>query len=125
MEKWVKVLNQLRVTGEGTIVSELLGDRFLNYYSFMHMDVVIQTRSKTIICDGYYYSYLGDLALATALNANLLIFTSSSKMYITPESEVTVGTVFVVYDPTGTGHYDAALPFNNKNVEHLFIAAVE
>ena len=42
----LKVLNQLRVTGEGTIVSELLGDRFLNYYSFMHMDVVIQTRSK-------------------------------------------------------------------------------
>ena len=31
---------------------------------------------------------------------------------MTPEVELVLGTVFVVYDPTGPGHYDAALPFN-------------
>ena len=34
---------------------------------------------------------IGDVALATALNANLLIFTSSRQMYITPELEVDSG----------------------------------
>ena len=35
-------------------------------------------------------------------------------MYITPEIESVLGTVFVVYDPLGSRHYDAALPFDKS-----------
>ena len=55
------------------------------------------------------------LALATALCIHIIILTNeprSQRMYVTPEVELVLGTVFVVYDPTGPGHYDAALPFN-------------
>ena len=134
--KWAKVMEDLGIsqptaTSSMTLalelrkifVSELLGDHFPKYYSFMDMDVEdFRCEAHKFLCDGYYNSELGDvmpLALATALNANLLIFTSSRQMYITPESESTAGTVFVVYDQTGTGHYDAALPFNSSGAQNV------
>ena len=77
-----------------------------------------KSEAKRFLDDGYFNSDLGDtmpLALATALCIHIIILTNeprSQRMYVTPEVELVLGTVFVVYDPTAPGHYDAALPFN-------------
>ena len=40
-------------------------------------------------------------------------------MYITPEVVTTEAVVFLVYDSTGKGHYDAAIPFHKLNRTNL------
>ena len=57
------------------------------------------------------------LTAATALHAHIIIFPiepQGRQMYITPEIESVLGTVFVVYDLLGSRHYDAALPFDKS-----------
>lgn len=52
------------------------------------------------------------LALATALRSHLIIFTTdpeNPQMYVTPDIEQILGTMFLVYNPFGPGHYDVAL----------------
>ena len=55
-------------------------------------------------------------ALATALQTSIIIFTrntDSPVMYITPEVIKTDYSIFVIFDPTGSGHYDAAVPYSD------------
>ena len=131
--KWAEVLGDLGIELQSStsskqlatqlrhaFVSELLGDHFSMYHSFLDMDEDgFRSEANRFLCDSYYNSDLGDtmpLALATAIRAHLIIFTTephSRQMYVSPEVQSVVGTVFVVYDPVGSGHYDAALPFNN------------
>ena len=88
------------------------------YTSFMEAGAVeFESEAKRFLEDGYYNSVVGDtmpLALATALHAYLIIFTTDPEnpfMYVTPDSVSNVGTLFLVYTPFGSGHYDATLPF--------------
>ena len=56
------------------------------------------------------------LALATALQFPLIIFSSHSNtpvMYVTPDLVTTEATAFVVHTRSGLGHYDAATPCRN------------
>ena len=52
--------------------------------------------------------------MATILNVNIIIFVKNfhSPMYITSLTDYSDKTVFLVYDPEGPGHYDAALPYS-------------
>ena len=57
------------------------------------------------------------LAMATILNVNIIIFikNSHSPMYVTSLTDPSEKTVFLIYDPEGPGHYDAALPYSYMN----------
>lgn len=58
------------------------------------------------------------LALATVLQATIIIFTSNQEhpIYITPNLITTEEAIILVYDPSGSGHYDAALPFQDPYI---------
>ena len=54
------------------------------------------------------------LAMATRLQSSLLIITTalgSQPIYVTPKDGAMEGTIILVYEPIGSGHYDAALPY--------------
>lgn len=73
---------------------------------------------------GYFDSELGNtmpLALSTALQLSLVIFSNdihTPTMCVTPEVVTTEAVMFLVYDSTGKGHYDAAIPaFKHPKVD--------
>lgn len=98
-------------------VQELLGERLANYESFVsHTAIQYSTEASKFLQSGYYDSELGNtmpLALATALRATIIIFSASTPypMYVTQEGTTSTLTAFVVYTPSGPGHYDAAIPY--------------
>ena len=101
-------------------VAELLGERRAQYESFLpHSSFDYETEANRFRQDGYFNSELGDtmpLALATALQFPLIIFSSHSNtpvMYVTPDLVTTEATAFVVHTRSGLGHYDAATPCHN------------
>ncbi len=54
------------------------------------------------------------LAMATRLQSSLLIITTalgSQPIYVTPKDSAMEGTIILVYEPIGSGHYNAALPY--------------
>ena len=129
-DKWTKVLQTHSLLSLTTpkevahklqtlFVAELLGENFSKYHNFMEMNAEdFKSEAKRFLDDGYFSSNVGDampLALATALSIHIIIITNephSKRMFVTPEVELVLGTVFLVYEPVGPGHYDAALPFN-------------
>ena len=38
------------------------------------------------------------------------MFSNDRQLYVTPDTDSTLGTLFLVYTAFGAGHYDAALP---------------
>ena len=97
-------------------VDEILGDRCTMYEHFVQPIDDYVTQSKKFLQDRFYNSAIGDLmpvAIATALLANIVIFSTnqdSHPMYVVPMAGCPNGIIFLVYNPAGTGHYDAAVP---------------
>ena len=55
------------------------------------------------------------LAIATYLQASIIIITmnvNSTPMYALPMVGSAERSIFVLYTPTGPGHYDAAIPYS-------------
>ena len=69
----------------------------------------------------YFYSELGNtMPLATALQFSIVIFSkdpNTPTMYITPEVITTEATAFLIYTPSGQGHYDAAIACHNLSTQ--------
>ena len=88
------------------------------YENFMETGMDYLVEAKKFLLDGFFAHALGDtmpLALATVLQATIIIFTSNQEhpIYITPNLITTEEAIILVYDPCGSGHYDAALPYQD------------
>lgn len=96
-------------------VHEVLGERRPTYVTFLEAGTVdFEIEAKRFLEDGYFNSVVGDLmplALANALHVNIIIFSNDRQLYVTPDIDSPLGTIFLVYTAFGAGHYDAALPF--------------
>lgn len=98
-------------------MKELLGDRRHQYEAFVSdTDIDYTLEAQKFLNPTFYDSVLGDtmpLALSTALQFSIVIFSTDSRrpvMYVTPDITATDATAFLVYNPDGKGHYDAAIP---------------
>jgi len=99
-------------------VDEILGENRRAYEHFIQPIDDYTTESQKFLQDGFYNSSVGDLmpvAMATALLANIIMFrqnkdSQAHPMYVVPINGTPNGTIFLVYHPAGTGHYDAAIP---------------
>ena len=123
-EKFTKMNNpeSLSMKLREAFVTEITGDHRSIYENFVELNegVNYMDEATKFLQSGYFASVLGDLmplAMATILNSTILIFTRSScsPMYVTPLSGQSEKTVFLIYDPRGPGHYDAALPYKCTN----------
>lgn len=108
-------------------VQEITGDHRDSYESFISGNVDYLTEANKFLQKGYYASSLGDimpLAMATVLQTSFVIITviitttnpHNNLMYVTPLFGSIEGTVILVYNPTGSSHYDASLPYSSKVV---------
>lgn len=97
-------------------VQEIVGERREMYESYTIPENQVDYPSEANKF-GFYASYLGDTmpsALATVLQSPIIVITANTDntvMYITPEVVTTEYSLFLIYNPTGPGHYDAALPY--------------
>ena len=80
-----------------------------------------ELEAQRFLQDRYHASNVGDIMpqpMATILHANFILFTADPQnplRYVTPDDTPTGpthGTVFLVYNSSGPGHYDAALPYH-------------
>ena len=89
------------------------------YQPFLGVDHSLSYEASKFLHDGYFSSELGNsmpLAMANVLNIPLVLITqmeSMSVLPITPRVTLHCQPIFVAYDHTGEGHYDA--------VEHIKI----
>ena len=102
-------------------VKELLGERRHQYEAFVSdIDINYDLEAQKFMDPTFYDSVLGDimpLALSTALQFSIIIFSTDSRrpvMYVTPDITANDATAFLVYNPDGKGHYDAAVPCNQN-----------
>lgn len=96
-------------------VQELSGVLHEHYRSFTTLMVSeYHTETSKFAQDGHYDSCIGNLmplCMANVLHASFVIIRPYNKpLYVTPEDNVCHGTIFLVYQCSGKGHYDAALP---------------
>ena len=61
--------------------------------------------------------------MATVLQSSILIITTtpdSQPIYVTPNDNRIEGTIIIlVYEPTGSGHYDAAIPYSDTATQSV------
>ena len=102
-------------------VAEISGEnraRYLNYVVTDNVDFDYITEANKFLQNGFYASQLGDLmppAMATALRASFVVITTNSQnpvLYHNPLHGFAERAVFLIYHPSGPGHYDAAIPYS-------------
>lgn len=113
------ICNLLPIKLREIFVWEITGQR-KQYYKDFTSDVDYDEEAKKFLSDGVYDSQVGNLmplAIAEALETNLILFRTNdvNPLFITPQSPSLDRTVFLVYEPQGSGHYDAALVYSDKN----------
>ena len=98
---------------------EILGENHQEYEQFL--EPFVQNYEEEVhqfTTSGFYDSPIGNampLALATALQCSIVTFSQNSSqptMCASPLGVDSKATAFVVYDPRGSGHYNAALPMH-------------
>lgn len=104
-------------------VQEITGERRDIYEDFIEkgdlaFDYVAE--ANKFLEDGFFASSHGDLmplAMATHLQASIIITTNvnSTPMYVLPMVGSAERSIFVLYTPTGPGHYDAAIPYSKTD----------
>ena len=99
-------------------VEELQSEHCHNYTAFLVHDELLNWEEEVLKYkqDGFFASAIGDLlpiVISNILHLNIIIFKtvgSPPTMFVSPCDEITnIGTIFLVYDPLHSGHYDAAL----------------
>ena len=104
-------------------VAEIMGERKYEYKQFITMDRYDAEAQKFSV-DGYYNSEMGDLmplAMANLLQSHIIIFTVNAQkpFYVSPNNNQQDRAIFLVYDPRGSGHCNAAIPYAaSKNTKH-------
>ena len=101
-------------------VNEIIGERQQHYESFITDFIVnYETEARKFLKNGYFDSQLGNLmplAVSNALQAYLLIFRrdTTNPLYIAPELNTQQTPIFLVYDPSGCGHYDSGVLYSDS-----------
>ena len=98
------------------VVDEWLGENLDHYQGFSTVDIAVHAQEYR--CSGEFGGALGDLMVMTIANIirmPLLLFTNVGNMpimVITPSLTVadTAIPLYLVYNATGPGHYDIAVP---------------
>ena len=105
-------------------VNEIIGERRQRYEGFI-TDVIsnYEAEAKKFLENGYFASQLGNLmplAMSNVLQAYILIFRrdGTCPLYITPVLHTQETPIFLVYDPSGPGHYDSAISYSNTCTTH-------
>ena len=99
-------------------VNELIGEHRHVYEEFLSDNANYDTEANRFLQDGFYANSLGDLmplAVATILQTVLVIIPAdspSSPLYVTPPLSLPGRMIFLIYTPSGPGHYDAAIPYS-------------
>ncbi len=92
-------------------VSGVKVDHYRSFTTLLEPEYVLET--SKFYEDGHYDSCVGNLmalAMANALQASFVIIRPYDQpLYVTPEDNISHGTLFLVYQDSGKGHYDAAL----------------
>ena len=105
-------------------VEEITGDNCARYSDYVVTEEVefdYTTEANKFLQDGFYANQLGDLmppAMASALGASLIIITTNSQnslQYHNPLHGFAERVVFLIYHPSGPGHYDATIPYSHRN----------
>lgn len=105
-------------------VNEIIGERRPQYESFITDFIAnYETEAKKFFDNRYFDSQLGNLmplAVSNALQAYLVGFRrdTTNPLYITPELDTQETPIFLVYDPSDSGHYDAGMLYSGSC--HLF-----
>ena len=94
------------------------------YRGFTELSVLeFKNEAQKFLIDGFYNSPLGDimpLAMANILSVDILVFTAQPHnpiLFVSPSvPTASHGTIFIVYDFNGPGHYDAAVRCNKSIV---------
>ena len=99
-------------------VEELLSDHRQEYTAFLVHEQLVhwEQEVRKFLQDGFFNNAIGDLlptVISNVLHLNIIIFQrliSPPVMFVSPrELNNSIGTIFLVYDPSHQGHYDAAL----------------
>jgi len=114
-------INEMMKNLRLNFVNETLGINKQLYTNFIPSDdeVDFEAEAKKFLENGYFNSSLGDLmplAMATALNLFIFIIPSNlydSPLFVNPLCRQPQGVIFMIYNPAGSGHYDAALPYSS------------
>lgn len=114
-------LESLAMKLRHVFVEEITGVNHRRYSDFIVTEEVefdYTIEAKKFLQNGFYASQFGDLmppAMATVLGASLIIFTTNQCnpiMYNNPLKGFAERAVFFIYHPSGSGHYDAAIPYS-------------
>lgn len=111
-------LKALQIKLRQAFVNEIVGENRYIYEEFLSDNVNYLAEANKFLQDGFYANCLGDLmplAMATILQATLVIFTTDSlcsPLYVTPPSGSPERVIFLIYMSSGPGHYDAAIPYS-------------
>ena len=80
-----------------------------------------QVEASRFLTEGYYDSSVGNvmpLAMSNTLQACFVIIRPKEyPLYVTPEENVCNGTIFLVHQRSGKGHYDAAVAVTDSTTE--------
>ena len=112
--------NVLQENLRQVFVSEITGERKQHYKDFLTDVDNYAQEARKFLDDGYYDSELGNLmplAMAEALESNIIVFRTDNDQpfFVTPQGVSLHRTIFLVYDPNGPGHYDAALVYQSPH----------
>ena len=99
------------------LVAEITGERQQYYMDSIIGGVDYCAESNKFLEIGYFNSPLGNLlpvAMATMLRRYIVLFRTDNNnhLYVSPQVEAKERNIFVLYNPVGAGHYDAAVTFN-------------
>ena len=105
-------------------VNEIIGERQQQYQGFTTgVNSNYEAEAKKFLENGYFASQLGNimpLAMSNVLQAYIHIFTrdGTSPLYIRPVLDTQETPIFLVYDPSGPGHYDSAILYTDTCTTH-------
>ena len=120
-DRWTELsttaLETLPLKLREVFVKEITGENRPLYEEFIPLldDYTIEARK--FLQNGFFDSAIGDLmplAMATALKASIVIIISGCQYhptYVTPLVGSPIDMMFLLYNPTESGHYDAIIPY--------------
>lgn len=102
-------------------VNEHSSERSHHYRCFTTLQEDFASETSKFLLEGYYDSVIGNLmplAMSNALHACFVIIRPKEPpLYVTPEYNICHGTIFLAYQRSGKGHYDAAISVTHPEVE--------
>ena len=120
-DRWTELgttaLEPLSLKLREMFVKEITGENRPLYEEFIPLLNDYMTEAYKFLQNGFFDNAFGDLmplAMATALKASIIIIISGCQYhstYVTPLVGTPIDMMFLLYNPTESGHYDAIIPY--------------